>query len=705
MPRNYDLTECDKEIRIRPIRDEILVWTRKPNKEEKEKGISYDVTMYHNCMTGAQSSDINEVVDNDKAYNLKKRKSSKYIGTYWEASSCGEYLCCIICSLSAKAIKPGEVRPWFEEERYYFTKDKAVIGPATMWGSLTDDKNHRFDFCVKASSLAWNYTHYPQINADTESIWDYKHSENFREAAYKLFSPVVTMGGNQMLEIYNPGKFEWFLSYKEPFVKSGPKQKKINELVAMPLPEVEAPDLEEFTQRYYWYTHNTTRFFAVISKVKENLVCLRTMAVVKPDCEDVDVKPYIYESGRIYVSDKEIICCKPNNFGEYVSTALSGSDEQWNYPIIDFEPEDVKGTKLEYFGSIVNELPEKARCVAVKTFLKNPVIEQLYKGGLKRVIIQGLLTSYDDSLRTISDLAGLNLNETSFYGVIGLNKTQLKLINNVWDNYGEEDSSADRYHHFGYEEIRYLKRMFDSNNISSIDEETFKTVLEFVVKVKHNKIYDLSEAFRMVTSIYSLKTAVNMLDSIVAVKDSMITVETGWYRSNMSGIRLYNDYLSTVAKIRNSNRNFKAQFRDLNELKEMHDAAVYVYNTQKDVFKADAFKAAVAKYQKYAYSDDKYSIVIPELPADLAREGLELHHCVKSYIDKVIEGRTRILFLRDNTEIDKPFFTIELSTSGSIEQVHGFANRNASSEPGILYFIDDWAKKFKLSKNNYNKVR
>jgi hypothetical protein len=279
------------------------------------------------------------------------------------------------------------------------------------------------------------------------------------------------------------------------------------------------------------------------------------------------------------------------------------------------------------------------------------------------------------------------------------------MLNEVWDNYDEDDVKVDTYYHCGYEEIHYLKRMLNDKNISAIDDKTFKTILDFIVKMKNRKIYDISEIFIKLNQIYSLKTAVNMLDSIASIRDEMIQVETRWGFSSMGAIRLYDDYLSTVLKMRNANRNFKAQFKNIAEIKEMHDAAFYVYNTQKDVFKNDAFKEAVKRYQKYAYSDDKYSIVIPELPADLAKEGLELHHCVKTYIDRVIEGKTRILFLRDNNEIDKPFFTIELSNSGSIEQVHGFANRNASTEPGILYFIDDWAKKFKLSKNNYNKVR
>ena len=120
----------------------------------------------------------------------------------------------------------------------------------------------------------------------------------------------------------------------------------------------------------------------------------------------------------------------------------------------------------------------------------------------------------------------------------------------------------------------------------------------------------------------------------------------------------------------------------------------------------EAFKKSVKKCEKWIWTDDeRFQIVIPSGPGDLAKEGLELHHCVKSYIDRVCDEKTNIVFIRQIDALDKPFFTVEISNSGIIEQVHGFANCNSSTAPGLDDFIKTWAKETKLKMSNINKVR
>ena len=77
------------------------------------------------------------------------------------------------------------------------------------------------------------------------------------------------------------------------------------------------------------------------------------------------------------------------------------------------------------------------------------------------------------------------------------------------------------------------------------------------------------------------------------------------------------------------------------------------------------------KWKKYLFEDEEYLIVAPKESDDLAKEGMELHHCVKSYIDAVSEGRTNILFLRKKEEPEKPFFTIEVTNDDKIRHIMG----------------------------------
>ena len=99
---------------------------------------------------------------------------------------------------------------------------------------------------------------------------------------------------------------------------------------------------------------------------------------------------------------------------------------------------------------------------------------------------------------------------------------------------------------------------------------------------------------------------------------------------------------------------------------------------------------------EYEHEDHDFCVVIPKGPEDLVVEGVQLSHCVKSYIDRVSDGRTNIVFIRKKEEPWKPFFTVEVTNDRVVAQVHGLANRNADTEPGMLEFVHQWAKSKRL---------
>lgn len=102
-------------------------------------------------------------------------------------------------------------------------------------------------------------------------------------------------------------------------------------------------------------------------------------------------------------------------------------------------------------------------------------------------------------------------------------------------------------------------------------------------------------------------------------------------------------------------------------------------------------------WEKYVYEDPTYTIIVPEKPEDLTREGTLLQHCVGSYINSVANGNDIILFLRKKEKPDEPFYTLNLSPDGTkIEQVHGHHNKWPAMNPEILPFLDKWIKKFKI---------
>jgi hypothetical protein len=63
---------------------------------------------------------------------------------------------------------------------------------------------------------------------------------------------------------------------------------------------------------------------------------------------------------------------------------------------------------------------------------------------------------------------------------------------------------------------------------------------------------------------------------------------------------------------------------------------------------------------KILFENDLFKIVLPEKPCDLIKEGVTMHHCVGSYVDKVLQGDCLIVFIRKKENPDLSYITCEL---------------------------------------------
>lgn len=136
----------------------------------------------------------------------------------------------------------------------------------------------------------------------------------------------------------------------------------------------------------------------------------------------------------------------------------------------------------------------------------------------------------------------------------------------------------------------------------------------------------------------------------------------------------------------------------------LHDFMSANYDTFKQIIGAEQSKMLNESYKswketlqkKFAWSNDKFTILVPEKVEDLSTEGKVLHHCVSSYQEAFASKHTTILFFRRNNNLSEPYFTIELSQNGSINnkfsirQVHGLYNSNPSAE--IVQALLQWAQ-------------
>lgn len=106
------------------------------------------------------------------------------------------------------------------------------------------------------------------------------------------------------------------------------------------------------------------------------------------------------------------------------------------------------------------------------------------------------------------------------------------------------------------------------------------------------------------------------------------------------------------------------------DLKERHDQLVEIRNNREDQERLKKYNALDVKIMarlpeaaKYFWENDQYMIIPAGNCEELMAEGRTLHHCVGSsdtYMRKMAEGTSWILFLRKKEDLEKPYYTIEI---------------------------------------------
>ena len=145
-------------------------------------------------------------------------------------------------------------------------------------------------------------------------------------------------------------------------------------------------------------------------------------------------------------------------------------------------------------------------------------------------------------------------------------------------------------------------------------------------------------------------------------------------------------------------------------IEEWHDRILCTYHSLQKEIKTEKSKAQQSKYFEEVYPkakefelvDEVYSVICPEQITSLLLEGRILHHCVGSYINSVASGNEYILFLRKTSDLNTPFFTINVLPNKKVRQIHGTCNCNLPDE--IKPFIKKWADKFGLDISNCNGI-
>lgn len=123
-------------------------------------------------------------------------------------------------------------------------------------------------------------------------------------------------------------------------------------------------------------------------------------------------------------------------------------------------------------------------------------------------------------------------------------------------------------------------------------------------------------------------------------------------------------------------------------LKSRHIIVSRNYKYIENDIKTVAFKKCYSG--NLCYKNKTYCIIEPQEVNDVLKEASEMHNCVASYVDRIIEGRTLIVFMRSVKEPDESLVTVEIK-NGHICQAYQKSNTRITKEQND--FLAEYAKK------------
>ena len=151
---------------------------------------------------------------------------------------------------------------------------------------------------------------------------------------------------------------------------------------------------------------------------------------------------------------------------------------------------------------------------------------------------------------------------------------------------------------------------------------------------------------------------------------------------------LYADYIRNAKALGWDLRRKRILFPE--DLMAAHDEAAELYESQKNSLIDKQIREHAVDVD---YKNNGLIILCAKSQGELNRESEVLHHCVRTYGERVAEGRTLIYFVRKADETRTPYYTLEIDPlTGIVAQCRG--SHNCSMTPEVEEFRKGFEKHF-----------
>ena len=129
-------------------------------------------------------------------------------------------------------------------------------------------------------------------------------------------------------------------------------------------------------------------------------------------------------------------------------------------------------------------------------------------------------------------------------------------------------------------------------------------------------------------------------------------------------------------------------------LKTQHDITVNKYNVWEQYNNDLRIFDNSQENQYLEYKDNNYTIMLPKNSAEIIDEAIQQHNCLASYIDRIAENQTIVLFMRDNKDLEKSLVTLEVKDN-EIKQAKQVLNNEIDEKQ--RNFLIKWCKEKEIN--------
>lgn len=310
----------------------------------------------------------------------------------------------------------------------------------------------------------------------------------------------------------------------------------------------------------------------------------------------------------------------------------------------------LKGSKLEYSG-----MPEFAR-TGIEFYQQDFIDKAKEYTGIEK-LIKAEFYNLTNSCISYGSRAPIDLYQKRVKKVLGLTGEYYNLIRDkdpTWREYEVTEQCQDVGIRATWEQIQKMSQY----------------ARNFAIYMRH------STPHKMLKYIEGLKSE-------------------GPYAMRNQEVNDYHDYLQLAAGLGyNLDDDWILYPKNL---KERHDQLTEEQNERKaelekesDDKKDRKLKRTIKRkgWTRYEMETEQLLIRLPKCAHEIRKEGNAQHHCVATYMDRMVAGETCILFIRKKEEQDKSYYTVEVKDNEVI-QVRGKYNVAPSED------VEEFMKVFK----------